>query len=427
MTLHDIVAALRGQQPEAFLCTLPFFHLYNDSEGKWGLCCKAKPFDYSVNEVTPSEHLNSPLMHRIRQEMLDGGDMPLTQKYCWKCIEGEKKGIRTFRQYWNDFILSRYKPEENNVVQEIFDYPERPGEAAYPTRRILDVKLRIFGNQCNLSCYMCSPSNSSTRQQEVKKIRNGYWFDRLGDSASPKVFESQDTYDAFVEDIIGLLPWIRSIRIIGGEPFLLKNHFNFLDEVIKSGHSDQIILVYHTNLTRFNGPREKLFNYLDHFNHVYLYVSLDGVGGRNDYIRYGSDFGMILDNIRFFIRNPKIDMKIYATISMLNAGDVPHIISFYESDELNLEVSLNMVTGPDFLRAQHLPDEIKAIYRKRIEDSPYRDRCDAVLKMLNQERDENLFQVFLSYVRDLDAHRGSNLPDHWPEFESYYYIANEIQ
>ncbi len=423
--IAETIKALRGEDETSFLCVLPFFHLYNDAEGNWGLCCKAEPFDYSVNEVNSSTHLSTELMHTIREEMVTG-NLKETRKYCWKCLEGEKKGLKSFRQSWNEFVLGRMTPGENPLIETIAEYGNRSEEDPYPPRRILDAKLRIFGNQCNLSCYMCSPSNSSTRIQEVKKIRGGYWFEHLGDHASPRVFESQGKYEEFVNDIVDLLPYIRSIRIIGGEPFLLKNHFTFLDTVIDSGNSEGIILTYHTNLTLFSGSRERLGGYFDKFSQIYLYVSLDGVWDKNDYIRHGSNFKGILDNIRYFLDIPQVEIQIYSTISMLNAGEVVDIIEFYESEELNLQVSFNMVTGPDFLRAQHLPDELKAIYLKRIEDSPYADRCQDVVRMLNQERDEALFLKFMEYTYDLDHHRKKNLLDHWPEFKPWYRSEDRV-
>ena len=45
--------------------------------------------------------------------------------------------------------------------------------------RFLSLKLRIFGNLCNLSCYMCWPHNSSTRINDVKRLPDKYkgmWF-----------------------------------------------------------------------------------------------------------------------------------------------------------------------------------------------------------------------------------------------------------
>ena len=55
-----------------YFCRLPFEHLYNDSAGRWRLCCRAYPFDHTVSDTTPEEHWDHPLMQEVRAEMLSG-------------------------------------------------------------------------------------------------------------------------------------------------------------------------------------------------------------------------------------------------------------------------------------------------------------------------------------------------------------------
>ena len=417
--IDEVIRACSDQNDDMYLCVLPFFHLFSDSNGKWGLCCKAETFEHTVNTHTTSQHFRHEIMDAIRREMVTG-KLDLTKQYCRKCIEGEEKGLISFRQGWNQFILSHGNAAKNPILNTILDVANEEAFESFPNRRILDVKIRIFGNQCNLSCFMCAPENSSTRVRELKKIRKGYWFSQLGEPASARVFKDMSAYEDFVDDIVALLPFIRSIRIIGGEPFLLKNHFTFLDTVVESGHSKDIILTYHTNLTKFNIVRSRVANYFEQFARINLFISLDGHGAKNDYIRAGSDFAEVLDNIHFFRALSVVEMKIYATVSILNAGEVVDIIDYYENSELGIPVEFNMVTGPTILRAQHLPEEIKAVYLERIRNSPYADRCEATVRMLELPQVPRKFNKFLEYIGDLDEFYGRNLLDLWPEFAPYY-------
>ncbi|HMQ60569.1 MAG TPA: twitch domain-containing radical SAM protein [Flavilitoribacter sp.] len=415
--LEDIVKGCKDEHTEMYLCMFPFFHMYNDSKGKWALCCDSTSFDYSVNEFNSSEHFDHPEMHQIRQEMLTG-KLDKARSMCALCLNGEKMGLKTKRTEFNRFILNRRKPEENPLFQFITDYGNGKRADPFPGHRILDVKLRIFGNTCNLSCYMCQPFNSSSRIQELKKIRDGYWFDHVGGPTAFKVFDSADKYEDFVKDIHELIPFIRSIRIIGGEPFLLKKHYEFLDMVIATGHSEHIMLHYQTNLTKFDVGRERTAKYFNHFDSIRMLVSLDGVGPTNDYIRFGGNFDEIMDNIRYLKSHTRINMAIDTVISILNAGIVTDILSYFE--EADLDVDLNLLTSPDFLQTQHLPEEIKELYRRRIMDSPYLEKLGDMLNMMNREADPQKFQKFLAYIYDLDEARGTNLIDLWPEFQAYY-------
>ena len=39
-----------------------------------------------------------------------------------------------------------------------------------PLGRIIEVKLRLYGNVCNLSCYMCRIKDSSSRIKQTEKL-----------------------------------------------------------------------------------------------------------------------------------------------------------------------------------------------------------------------------------------------------------------
>ena len=78
-----------------------------------------------------------------------------------------------------------------------------------------------------------------------------------------------------VEQIVELAPYIRSIKVIGGEPLIMKKHYEMLDALIETGHAKDIRIKYQTNLTKTAKGKHSIFKYIPKFQHV---ASKDGTG-----------------------------------------------------------------------------------------------------------------------------------------------------
>lgn len=402
-----------------YFCPLPFEHLYNDSAGRWRLCCRAAPFDHSVSNTTPEEHWDHPIMRAIRDEMLSG-DLKHVHKHCRKCIKIERDGLKSPRQQLNEKMLSRIDAGKRSKTLQFAERLARhPGKGSLPDERVLELKLRIFGNYCNLRCYMCAPVNSTSRHQELSEIRDGHWLKCLKPPEKLEFFDSEDDYDRFVESAIRLLPAVKKIKITGGEPFLLRRHYKFIEKVVATEHASQIRLAYDSNMTKFQLGSSNVLDYLGKFKAVTLAVSVDDIGARNDYIRFGANFDEVIANIGTARAMPGINVVVSCATGMLNAGDVHDIAAFFHGMGIDAKFNMCVITGPTFLQARHLPDALKKAYLAQIEGSPYCEQFANVIRMIKQPRDEAEFQTFLEYIEDLDSHRGTNFLDLWPEFAPY--------
>ena len=117
--------------------------------------------------------------------------------------------------------------------------------------RMLDIKMKMFGNACNLDCYMCTPRSANTRTISLKKI--GKVFDP---DLDPKDGERMNTMkhdeDQYLDDVASVAKYTRSIKLIGGEPLVMKNHYKLLAKLVLSGYSKGINLIYKTNLSVFD-------------------------------------------------------------------------------------------------------------------------------------------------------------------------------
>lgn len=416
---EDFAAKLADPATAGLFCPVPFNHLYNDNAGRWRLCCRAHPFDHTVSDTTPSRHLNHPLMRRIRKEMLGQRRPKLVPRYCAKCFAMEKAGLLSVRLQANQQLAAVSRAAGNPTLRTAVRVVRSLTGRMPAKERCLELKLRIFGNHCNLRCYMCAPVNSSSRTEELQKIREGYWLERFTVPDRFGFFKTRNDYDSFVADTVSMLPLVRKIRITGGEPFLLKDHYDFLEQVVASGHADRIALVYDSNLTAFQLGSRHIIDFLKRFRSVTIYVSIDNLGPKNDYIRYGSKFRHVLANIEIARQLPNIKVAVNCSTGMLNAGDVHDIAEFFDQLALGTGFGTCVITKPTFIQARHLPDLIKEQYLTRLTASPHRAAFDGLERMLRQSRDESEFQTFLRYIHDLDEKRSTNYLDLWPEFAPF--------
>ncbi len=401
-----------------FFCAAPFSHLYNDNAGRWRLCCRAHPFDHTVGDMTPLAHLNHPLMRRIRKEMLSG-NLDVTKRYCRKCLAMEKAGMLSVRQQTNRRLISGDRPVEHPVFRAAARVARR-FDGRLPLReRCLELKLRIFGNNCNLRCYMCAPVNSTSRMAELEKIRGGYWLRKMTVPDRHDLFADESAYIRFLEDTVRLLPYVKKIRITGGEPFLLEKHYDFLERVIVAGHAPHITLTYDSNLTAFKLGARRVTDYLAVFKKVTIFVSIDNLHAKNDYIRYGSKFDAIVANIHLAREMANIEVAVNCSTGILNAGDVHEIAEFFDSLKLGAGFGTCVITKPTFLQARHLPEPLKLDYLERLRQSRHRQKFEALERMLLQPVSEEEFKIFLDYIGDLDAKRGTSFLDLWPEFAPF--------
>jgi organic radical activating enzyme len=421
-TPEELWQAVKDDAPDLYFCPHAFEHLYNDNAGHWALCCRAYPLDTKVGDTTPEEHWKSPLMDEIRREMLSG-ELKHVRKYCWKCLKMEKDGLRSPRQQLNAAMLAKKEPGKSKVLDAAARMTQNPGQGAVYKKRTLELKLRVFGNYCQLRCYMCSPVNSTSRRQELADIRGGQWLRCFAAPERGDFFESEEDYDRFIESAVNLLPYVKKIKITGGEPFLLPRHYKFIERIIASGHADEIRLSYDTNMARFHLGSANVLDYLKYFKAVTLAVSVDNLGPRNDYIRYGSDFEGVIANIEKARAFPGINVVVSCATGILNAGDVHDIAAFFHERGLVAKFNMCVINWPLFLQARHLPDSLKAAYLGRLEASPHREQFANVIRMIRQPRDEAQYQSFLRYVSDLDAHRGTSWLDLWPEFRPHAHLG----
>jgi organic radical activating enzyme len=310
-----------------------------------------------------------------------------------------------------------YKQEEVNPDGESYRQRKvRQYQYDMPTHvDKVNLKLRINGTYCNLSCYMCIPYNSSTRRNEMNLIYPEGW-----DFFSSSKFESvkHKEYDMIVQDIIDNIEKVNKIHITGGEPLQLPKHWELIER-IPAEHAKNIELVYDTNLTELKYKNHSVFEIEDKFKSVIWGVSCDHYQDKLSWIRYPIQVNQFEKNLREMIDNGfRIDLN--CTISILNIHDLLDMYKYYKSN-FGLEMNFNsIVSTPDFLSIKHLPKKIKdgllKYYKISIRDKRGIDRFQLVKTHLKQDGDETQLDKAYDYVEKLSANRNFDWKKLWPDF-----------
>jgi len=376
-------------------CPLIFNEIYADSSGEYRLCCHARSTEtskkYKSQTHKPFEYFNSPEMEDKRDKVLSGAKLPECVT-CYKQEEvnpdGESYRQRKLRQYSNQ--LPTYVDKVN-------------------------LKLRINGTYCNLSCYMCIPYNSSTRRNEMNKIYPEGW-----DFFSSSKFESvkHKEYDMIVNDIIDNIEKVNKIHITGGEPLQLPKHWELIER-IPPEHAKNIELVYDTNLTELRYKNHSVFEIEDKFKSVIWGVSCDHYQDKLSWIRYPIQVKQFEKNLKEMLDNGfRIDLN--CTISILNIFDLWNIYKYYR-DNFGLHMNFNsIVNTPNFLSIKNLPRKTKnkllEYYKMPLYDRRGIDRFQLIRTHLKLDGDETLLNQAFDYIERLSANRNFDWKKLWPDF-----------
>jgi MoaA/NifB/PqqE/SkfB family radical SAM enzyme len=205
----------------------------------------------------------------------------------------------------------------------------------------IDLKL---GNICNLKCRICgSWSSSKWAKEEIdyipklvdRKTHLAYTY--LKDGAWPRESE------VFWDNLKTLLPNIKYLEFTGGEPFLIEQHFELLRYAVEQGYSKNIEIHYNTNGTVFPEQAELWAN----FNHVEIAFSIDNIGARFEYERYGADWNEVQTNIAKFtaMRSNKISTQLCTTMNIQNVYYLPELCAWISTQTFD-HIYFNMLHDP---------------------------------------------------------------------------------
>jgi MoaA/NifB/PqqE/SkfB family radical SAM enzyme len=361
-------------------CYAPWANLDISPQGNISPCCKfqTKLYDQqfnlqydSLNDYLESNFLTD-VKHELEQNIWPAG--------CQRCQIEEQSNILSMRQL--------------NEQQWTSNYTD-----SWVTASV------AFGNTCNLKCISCNPHSSSKWYEEHKQIYNT--------DIKPVKFYKEN----FVDALVAAAPGLTHLDIPGGEPFLsgVKEQHQLLAHYVQTGKSKNITLHYTTNTTIY--PDNLWWELWKHFKQVEIQLSIDGVGARNEYIRYPSNWSQTLSNIDKFVSNTQDNLKLSVshTVSAYNIYYLDEFFTWCYSIGLP-KPWLGRVHNPKHMRPTVWPD--KQFIIDRLSCSQYSDVKNWI-ELLKAHDDSEHFETFKSKTIEHDNYRRINFSTVFPELKIY--------
>ena len=344
----DLVRLTELSEHEEFLlrdsktfCIYPWIHLHAYPTGEAYPCCHA---EMGVGQVgncrtnTLAEIWQNDAMTKLRSDMLS--ETP--NATCGRCYEQEESGFFSGRKSANKHHGHQIKKLETN-----------PFEMTY-----WDIR---FSNLCNLKCRSCGHIFSSQWYQDQAKLAGGDWKDR-----NTVLNYAGRTETDMWSQLEPHLDYVEQIYFAGGEPLLMEEHYNILEELVRRGRFD-VRLIYNTNFTHTDLKGRSVFEYWKQFKSVAVGASLDGMGHPAEYIRKGTRWHDVVQNRhRMIAICPNVDFYISPTLSIMNAWHLPDFhrewcaAGLIQPQDLNV----NILQDPAYYRIDIAPQE----YKQRLEE-----------------------------------------------------------
>jgi MoaA/NifB/PqqE/SkfB family radical SAM enzyme len=283
----------------------------------------------------------------------------------------------------------------------------------------LDLKL---GNICNLKCRICgSWSSSKWAAEELEYMPKGsdkkqhIAYQWLRQGAWPR---NKDTN--FWDNLKTLLPNIRYLEFTGGEPWLIEEHFALLKYAVEQGYSKNIDIHYNTNATQM--PDEFDAAIWQEFGRVDIAFSIDNVGARFEYERYGAKWELankIIDYVHYSrAAMPNITTQLCFTINVQNVYYLDELLAWANTKPFG-SIYFNMMHSPDHMSIQHMTPQAQELVLNKLKtcfwkNKNYLREIDNVIKFIEQGPGSDGLE-FLEKMQRTDLYRKQNFKDTHPE------------
>jgi len=383
--------------PHDKFCVLPWVSIEASPIGTVRPCCLAddeildnagNKFELSTADFADIQ--NSNYMRKLREQFL-AGERPQTCRKCWNEERGGRKSKRMH-------TLDRLK---HSITDTEWTADAKP-------LMFLDLKL---GNICNLKCRICgSWSSSQFATEEINQLpreqqKSSHAYQMLRAGAWPKENEQ------FWQQIDNVLTDICYIEFTGGEPFLIEQHFELLRYAVEQGYSKNIEIHYNTNGTVFPESAELWSN----FKHVEIAFSIDNVGTRFEYERYGADWDLVQENIAKFtaMRSGKISTQLCTTMNIQNVYYLPELCDWVLTQTFD-HVYFNMLHDPWHMCISKMTPQAQELVINRLTSHEFSSKHRAeVLRIVQFIRNGQGSdgQEFLRSMQTTDEYRQQSFVD----------------
>jgi len=330
-----------------------------------------------VNSVDLVNWHQSPAILHARDQLAQGH----WPNSCTRCQHYEDQG--------------RQDSMRGNGNQSLVDYA--------PTDITLEIRP---GSVCNFACQSCWPEASSRVAQFYHQAKR---------------IDINTVHSEAIVDFAWIQPIkhrVRSVVLLGGEPFYDPNCRKFL-------HWAQQNLT--AEITMFTNGSKVDWDWVDQYaGRICLVFSIDAVGTSAEYIRFGTDWPVVMANYQQALKHPKIDVRVNVTTSVFNYYELADVVQLlaqqwpskvtfgHPKHSWMRDASVPAAMRPELiLKLNHA---IKTVFQLNIDADQKTNATRALYSIVNNLRahtfDPNDFDTLKKFVQDMDQVKHCRVQDH---------------
>jgi sulfatase maturation enzyme AslB (radical SAM superfamily) len=261
---------------------------------------------------------------------------------------------------------------------------------------------------CNLACIYCGP-NVSTQ-----------WRNELG------VDKKKFPIRMAEHDIVALLDKIDlinldNIHFYGGDPFFTRTHEIILDYIDKRVGLSNIYVWYNSNGT-LRVP-QRVFDLWEKCRLIKVYFSIDDIGRRFEYLRYGAVWQEVEDNMLWYKEVSPVNtmFAIQPTLNCLNLYYHQELLNWkdanFNTNRLGDFIDITSHNAFKKFELTAMPDELlhKSLQNNKMNPwvidfaTSFKHNPAALLKTINE-------------IKLLDQRRNQCFPQIFPEIAPYFSV-----
>jgi len=386
-------------------CIAPWTALEISAGSSVRPCCEYRGGSVgNAAENSLSEIWNNDSLRTIRKKMLNNQEV----EGCKRCYTKEQYGRDSLRNSFNR-RFGRYITKVSATNDYSCNF-----ELVY-----LDAR---FNNLCNLSCRSCNHISSTSWHKPAVALG-------LIAKDTP-VLSSAGRYPGdLLNQIKKHIHTIQSIYFAGGEPLIIEEFYQLLEELDKAGRHD-VELIYNTNLTQSYLKDKSIFDHWKNFKNISIGASLDAEAERAEYLRCGTKWNDIVEfRKQIFANRPDIDFYINCTTGIINAL---HIVDFHRSwaDKGLIrpeDFNVHLLFEPEYMNVSNSPEvfkeKIKQKYNEHLKWLKPLDTLgrasfgfESIIKHLDSNNHFDR-KLFWDNVNSLDGYYKTDLLSVFPELD----------
>jgi sulfatase maturation enzyme AslB (radical SAM superfamily) len=405
-------------------CPLPWTHLGVKNNGTLRMCSHSQSGgnknttlskdgkELTIEDLKDIDVLNCDTLKQVRKDFLEG-QWP---EQCRRCHVESSAGHRS-RDQWETI-----RHAETFTKERALEITQEDGTTLDPHIQSYDLRL---GNHCNLRCVMCFPGEATKWYNDYNEIigETEFTVDNRRYTLDPKDgdFDWVKKEDK-VNSLLDASGRLNKIKFGGGEPLMIKHHYDLLKGLIERGYAKDIELEYSSNVTVFP---EVLFEYWKHFKVIKICASIDALFEANEAIRYPSKWSAVEKNLRMLdTTDDNIVVFTSITISILSLEYLSRLMiwlykqNFKKINNISFKLTASHpVYAPYYLNIaildQHQKDRIFADLQREINEA-----------VLDTNAKENMLSKIDFYSKYYDFMKIKDARDYQKQFcERFFRFA----